>query len=326
MLSRRRVISAAVGVSAAGCFPATSFAQAYPARPVRLLVGTPAGGVNDQVMRTAAVDAERKLGQPVVVENKSGASGVLSFLAIRSAAPDGYTIGVATPALWRQPILEEVAYDPLKDFTYIINLSESVFGVVVRESSPLKTWADLLAFGRANPDKVSYGAPPGPNQTSHILMEGVARHEHLNWTPVGYRGSSESITALLGGHITFSVEPLVSVGEMVRAGKARYLAIAGAERLKNWPNVPTLKELGYPVFTVDTPAGLVGPANMAPDTVKILHDAFKFALDQPGVAGLLDRSDQAVRYMGTTEFKNYVARAAQEQRELLRKYGMAKKG
>jgi tripartite-type tricarboxylate transporter receptor subunit TctC len=92
----------------------------YPARPIRLFVGTPAGGVNDQVMRMAAVDAEKKLGQPVVIENKAGASGVLSFLAIKSAAPDGYTIGVATPALWRQPILEDVAYDALKDFTYIM--------------------------------------------------------------------------------------------------------------------------------------------------------------------------------------------------------------
>lgn len=325
MISRRKVVSAAAGFAAIGVFPAATRAQAYPTRPVKLIVGTPAGGVNDQVMRMAAIDAEKKLGQPIVIENKAGASGVLSFLAIKAAAADGYTIGVATPALWRQPILEDVAYDPLKDFTYIINLSESVFAVIVREDSLFKTWADLIAYGRANPDKVSYGAPPGPNQTSHILMEGVARHERMNWTPVGYRGSSESITALLGGHISFSVEPIVSVGEMVRSGKARYLAIAGAERLRNWPNVPTLKELGYPIYTVDTPAGLIGPANMPADAVKVLHDVFKFALDQPAVSSLLERSDQTPRYMGTTEFRNYVARAYQEQRELLVKYGMAKK-
>jgi tripartite-type tricarboxylate transporter receptor subunit TctC len=321
--TRRRVLSVATGLTAAS-LAAPAFAGSFPDHPIRLVVGNPPGGINDQIMRAAAVDAGKKLGQPVIVFNKPGAAGVVSFLTVRNAPPDGYTIGVVGPPLWRQPVLEDVDYDPIKDFTFIVNIAETIFGLVVRTESPFKTWADVVAYGRANPGKISFGAPPGPNQTSHILAEGIARKDNLQWVPVGYKGSAESIPALLGGYIAFSVEPIVSVSSLVRAGKARILAVASPNKLKSWPDVPTFKDLGYTV-NVDSPTGLAGPAHMAPDTVRALHDAFKFALEQPTLLGVLDQSDQVPRYMGTQDFTNYVIRAAKEQRELLINYGMAKK-
>lgn len=321
--SRRRVLSAATGLATVN-LAMPSLAQSYPNRPVKVIVGNPPGGINDTVMRAAAIDAEKKLGQPIIIDNKPGAAGVVSFLSAKNAAPDGYTIVLTTPPLWRQPIFEDVSYDPIKDFTYIINFAESVFAIVVRQDSPFKTWADVLAYGRANPTGVSYGAPPGTNQTGHILMEGVARKERMQWEPVGFKGSSESVTALLGGHIAFSMEPVVGVSAMLRSGKARALAVATTNRLKSWPDVPSFKDLGYPV-TVESPTGLAGPAHMAPSIVKTLHDAFKFALDQPTLNAVLSQSDQVPRYMSSAEYTSYVARAAVEQRDLLVSYGMAKK-
>jgi tripartite-type tricarboxylate transporter receptor subunit TctC len=320
--SRRRVLSAAVGLTATS-LSAPSFAGAYPDRPLKLIVGNPPGGINDQVMRVAAIDAEKKLGQKILIINRPGAAGVISFVAIKTSPADGYTIGVTVPPLWRQPVLEGVDYDPLKDFNFIINISESIFAIAVGQDSPFKTWADVLTYSRANPGKLSYGAPPGENQTGHILVEGIARKERLQWEAIGYKGSAESIPAMIGGFVAFSMEPVVGISPLLRSGKLRLLAVASQSRLKSWPDVPTFKDLGYPI--VDSPTGLAGPAHMPPEAVKAIHDAFKYALEQPALISLLSQSDQSPRYMGSEEYTNYVARAAKEQRDLLVSYGMAKK-
>lgn len=322
--TRRGVLLAAAGTAATIATP-SAFAQGgFPNKPIRLVIGFPAGGITDIVMRAVGVEAEKKLGQPIVVENRPGAAGVPAYLAMKAAAPDGYTIGGVNPALWRQPVFENVAYDPLKDFTYILNMVDNIFAVVVSADSPFKTWADLLAFGRANPQKMSYGAPPGLGQSAHVFMEEVTAREKLQWQPIGYKGSSESVTALLGGHITFAVDTVISTSAFVRGGKARYLAVASNQRMKSWPEVPTMKDLGYPL-TIDSPIGLGGPAGIAPEIVKTLHDAFKFAIEQPPFLALLDKSDQAPRYMDTPEFNRFVQQSAVEQRALLTKYGMAAK-
>jgi len=323
-LSRRGLLAAAAG-GAALLVPGLASAQSkYPDRPIKLIIGFPPGGITDIVMRAAAVEAEKKLGQPLIIENKPGAAGVSSYLAIKAARPDGYTIGGVNPALWRQPVFEDVGYDPLKDFTYILNMVDNVFAVVVASNSPFKTWADLLAYGRTNPEKVSYGAPPGLGQSAHIFMEEVTAREKLAWQAIGYKGSSESMTALLGGHITFSVDTVISSSEFVRGGRARYLAVASNQRMKSWPDVPTMKDLGYPLV-IDSPIGLAAPAGTPPEIVRTLQDAFKFALDQAAMRALLERSDQAPRYMDSAEFTQFVARSTVEQRALLTKYGMAKK-
>lgn len=322
----RRAALQAAAAGAAGVFAPRMFAQQprFPQRPIRLIIGFPPGGITDIVMRSAAVEAEKKLGQPVVVENRPGAAGVPAYLAMKSAAPDGYTIGGVNAALWRQPIFEDVAYDPLKDFTYIMNMVDNIFAVVVSADSPFKTWADLLAWGRANPQKVSYGAPPGLGQSAHLFMEEVTAREKLAWQAIGFKGSSESVTSLLGGHISFAVDTVISTSAFVRSGKARYLAVASSHRMKSWPEVPTMKDLGYELV-IDSPIGLGGPAGMPAEIVRVLHDGFKFALEQPNFVALLDKSDQAPRYMNTVEFNSFVRQSFVEQRALLTKYGMAKK-
>jgi tripartite-type tricarboxylate transporter receptor subunit TctC len=320
--SRRGVLGTAAAVLAAPALRAQQ--AAYPTRPIKLIVGYPAGGFTDIVMRGAAVEAEKKLGQPLVIENRPGAAGVPSFIAIRNAAPDGHTIGAVNTALWRQPVLEDVAYDPIKDFTYILNMVDNVFAVTVTADSPFKTWGELLAWGRANAQKVTYAVPPGLGQSAHLFMEEVAAREKVAWQAVPYKGSAESVTALLGGHVTFSVDTVIGTNAMVQGGKARYLAIASGQRLPRHPQVPTMRDLGYAI-AIDSPTGLGGPAGIPPSTVKALHDAFKFALEQPAMVALLDRSDQRARYMSTEDYRHFVAQSNVEQRELLTRYGFAKK-
>lgn len=322
--SRRRLLAAGGAAAAWLTVPRLHAQPAFPTRPIKLIVGYPAGGFTDIVMRASAVEAEKKLGQTVVIENKPGASGVNSFLALKNSAPDGYTIGAVNTAVWRQPVLQDVGYDPIKDFSYILNMVDNVFAVVVPADSPFQTWADLLAWGRANMDKVSYAAPPGLGQSSHLFMEEVSAREKVKWQAIPYKGSSESVAALLGGQVTFGVDTLIGTSAMVRGGKARYLAVASDERMKSFPNVPTMHQLGYPI-SIDSPTGLAGPAGLSPQVVKTLHDAFKFALEQPSVIKILDMSDQRTRYMGTEEFKKWVKKSEVEQRELLTRYGMAGK-
>lgn len=322
-LTRRQVL--AVGAAgAAGLASPRVRAQKFPSRPIKLIVGYPAGGFTDIVMRVSAIEAEKKLGQSIVVENRPGASGVTSFLALKSAAPDGYTIGAVNTALWRQPVLEDVSYEPMKHFTYIINMVDNVFAVTVLADSPFRTWTDLLAHGRSHPTTVSYAVPPGLGQSAHLFMEEVTAREKLQWQAVPYKGSAESITALLGGQVTFSVDTVIGTAAMVKAGKARYLAVATDARLKTYPQVPTMRDLGYNL-SIDSPTGLGGPAGMPAEAVKAIHDAFKYALEQPAVIAALDRADQRPRYMATDDYRKWVAQSVIDQRDLLTRYGFAKK-
>lgn len=322
--SRRKWLRAAGGGAAMLAATGLRAQPAYPTRPIKLIVGYPAGGFTDIVMRATAVEAEKKLGQTVIIENRPGGSGVTSFLAIKNAAPDGYTIGAVNTAVWRQPVLEDVSYDPIKDFTYILNMVDNVFAVTVAADAPFRSWAELLAWGRANQQQVTYAVPPGLGQSAHIFMEEVAAKDKVAWQAVPYKGSAESVTALLGKQVTFSVDTVIGTNGIVQGGKARYLAIASGQRLKSHPDVPTMRDLGYNVI-IDSPTGLGGPAALPPAVVRTLHDAFKFALEQPAVIALLDRSDQNPRYMSTDDYRRWVAQSAVEQRELLTRYGFAKR-
>jgi tripartite-type tricarboxylate transporter receptor subunit TctC len=320
---REFLAQACAGVAALGAGPGLAQA-AYPNRPIKLVVGFPPGGITDILFRGAAVEASKVLGQPIVVENKAGAAGVPAYLALKQAAADGYTIGGVNVALWRQPVLEDVPYDPLRDFTYILNIAEVVFAIVVAGNSPFKTWSDLLAFGRANPQKVSFGASPGLRQSAHVFMLEVMRREKLDWQPVGYPGGMGAINDVLGGHLAFTVDPVASAAPLARAGQLRLLAVTTEQRSKTWPQVPTMKELGYPL-TIDSPIGVGGPAGLPDPVVKTLHDAFKFAIEQPSMVALFEKLDQSPRYMGTADLNRYVPRSEVEQRGLLTQYGFAKK-
>ena len=283
-------------------FAVAASAQQFPAKPVTMIVPWPAGGTTDITMRALAEATGKYLGQQVLVENKPGASGTLGAGAMLNASPDGYTITQTPVTVFRLPHIEKTPYDPLTDLTYILGISGYTFGVVVRTEAPWKTWREFVAFAKANPDKISYGTP-GANTNPHITMEEIALKQGLKWVHVPHKGSAPAMVALLGGHID-SVADSTGWAPHVQAGKVRLLVTWGENRTKRWPDVPTLKELGFGIVS-NSPYGLAGPKGIDPRTVKALHDAFKKGAEDPIHTGMLEKYDQDLWYMSTDDYARF---------------------
>jgi tripartite-type tricarboxylate transporter receptor subunit TctC len=294
----RRLIIGAVAFALA----ATAAAQQFPAKPVTLIVPWPAGGSTDTTMRALAEATGKYLGQPVIIDNKPGAVGTLGAGAMLNAKPDGYTVTQIPLTVFRLPHLEKVPFDPLADLSYILGVSGYTFGVVVRADSPWTTWNDFVAYAKANPDKISYGTS-GTNSTLHVTMEQIALKQGIQWLHVPHKGGAPAMQALLGGHID-SVADSTSWAPLVSAGKLRLLVTWGENRTKRWPDVPTLKELGYGIVQT-SPYGIAGPKGIDPQVVKVLHDAFKRGLEDPIHLSALEKYDQDLWYLSSPDYARY---------------------
>jgi tripartite-type tricarboxylate transporter receptor subunit TctC len=296
-------------------------AQNFPEKPVTLIVPWSAGGGTDVAMRSLADATSRHLGQRVVVENKAGASGTIGPASMaKNSRPDGYTVSQMPIPVFRLPHMTKTEFDPMTDFTWIINLTGYTFGVVVRADAPWKTWQDFIAYARANPGKVTYGTP-GNGTSLHITMEDVALREGIKWLQVPFKGNADATAALLGGHIMASADS-TGWAELVDAGKLRMLVTWGAQRTKRWPQVPTLKELGYDIVSV-SPYGIAGPKGMDPKVVKILHDAFKKGLEEPAFQKTLERLDQQENfYMNSEDYAKYARKTFEEEKATVERMGL----
>ena len=220
MIDRRTLATAAIGLATLlAATPLT--AQEFPNKPITMLVAFPAGGAGDIVLRAMAEVAGKQLGQPIVVDNRVGATGTLAPATMAaSAKPDGYTISQTVLPVVRVALMQKVAYDPIKDFTYIANLTAYTFGIVIKAENPLKTWADVVKFAKENPAKVSY-ASSGIGSSLHVGMEELSAREKIKLTHIPMKGAGESSSAVLGDHVTLQVDatnwkPLVEAGKLVR--------------------------------------------------------------------------------------------------------------
>ncbi len=313
-----RMLAALAGAAAA-LFTAGALAQAFPSKPITLIVPWPVGGSSDLVLRSFAEAAGKQLGQTMVVENKPGASGTLGAVAMVNAKPDGYTLTQTPITVFRIPHLQKVAFHPINDITYIIGMTGYTFGVVVRSDSQWKTFKDLIDYARANPGKVSYGSP-GAGTSLHITMEEIAAANGVKFLHVPFKGVAENIQALLGGHIDVTADS-TGWAPQVDSGRARLLVTWGAERTKRWPTVPTLKDLGYGIVS-DSPFGIAGPKGMDPAVVKTLHDAFRRAMDDPNYLKTLERYDQPTKYMTGAEYTEYARKQFETDRVMMEKLGL----
>jgi tripartite-type tricarboxylate transporter receptor subunit TctC len=302
---------------------AAQSAAEFPTKPITLIMSWPAGTGIDLWHRAMAEAAAKILGQPVVVENRTGGSGTVGPAGMAAIAkPDGYTISHIPITIFRLPFMQKTPWDPLKDFTYIIHQSGFMFGTVVRADSPFKTFKDMVAYARANPGKVTYGTP-GAGTSLHIGMEQIALREGIQWTMVPFKGGPKTHAAVLGGHVMAAAEGQ-GWWPHVDAGQERVLAIWTEARHPRLPDTPTLKELGYP-FVFDSPFGLAGPKGMDPAIVKKLHDAFKAAMDDPRAREIQQRYDYATRYMDSASYTRFAAEQVAEQKGVIEKLGLAKK-
>lgn len=319
MQTRRHVVRTLLGATAALAVAATAWADTYPSKPITLIMPFPAGGATDAQFRALAPALGKELKQQVVVVNQPGLAGTMGPATMaRTAQPDGYTISVVPSTLFRLPHLQKVTFDPLTDFSYIINLTGYTNGFVVRADAPWKTMQELIADAKARPGLISYSST-GIGSGGHIAMERLARAAGFKMNFVPFKGMAEETTALLGGHIDVISDP--GWGALVQSGKARVLATLGEERLKRWPQVPTLKELGFDI-TVVSPVGIVGPKGMDPAVVKTLHDAFQRAMNDPEYQRMLEQYDQPNVYMSSSAYTRYATEQFAREKTFLDQLGI----
>ncbi|MHB8910492.1 MAG: tripartite tricarboxylate transporter substrate binding protein [Syntrophales bacterium] len=262
---------------------------AYPERPIYLLVGFAPGGSMDLSARSLARAAEKILGQPVVVENKTGGTGTVALASLLAQNNDGYTL-CATPSsvLIRVPQMQKVPFKPLKDFRPIIGFAAPPLGIVVKNDAPWKTLRELVADALSHPGKIKY-ATTGVGSTTHAAVEEIAMKEKARMIHVPFKGGTEALTALLGGHVEFGSLTSEFIPS-VKAGQTRLLATMGDRRSPKFAGVPTLKELGYD-FVNDAVFGIVCPSGLSPDIVKQLESAFLRAAKDEQHLAILDNLD-----------------------------------
>ena len=291
---RHAVLRGAAVVLAAGlCASGPAWAK-YPDRPIRIVVAYPPGGTGDLVARVVAEGLRSRLGTTVVVENQSGASGSIATAAVARAKPDGYTILLAGNALFAiLPHVRKVAYDPVKDFTPIANISEAMRVLAVHPSVPVKTLAEFIAYAKKNPGKLNYGSA-GIGSTLHVMTESFRNAVGIDAVHVPFRGSSPATQALLAGNIQF----LIDTGAIphVEQGTLRGLAAVNDQRLPSLPDLPTLAELGYPNVRTSGWQALIGPADLPPDVVEVLNTNLAALYKDPGFLEKLAKVGVRPRY------------------------------
>lgn len=290
--------------------------DAYPSRPIRLLVGFAAGGATDITFRKLAELASKQLGQPIVVENRPGAGATLapSNMA-KTDQPDGYTIAAATAGLLRYPYMQKVDWDPIKDFTWIAGLGGYTFVLAVNSNSQFKTLADVIAYAKQNPGGLTISTA-GAGTTMHLLAEALAGMAGVQITHVGYRGSSEAGTAVLGGHAMAIVDAAGTIIPYVEPGQMRVLLSFDAEPASWLPGVPTAKSLGYDLV-YPAPYGLVGPKGMPQEIVDKLYQAFKTAADSEEYRKLLETLRQTEWHRSPAEYAKWAQEFYVSERSLV---------
>jgi tripartite-type tricarboxylate transporter receptor subunit TctC len=284
--TRRHAMAAAIAAAAALCAPGAAWANSYPAKPITLVVAYPAGGDTDALARLFAEKLSPRVGQPVVVDNRPGASGIIGSAYVSKATPDGYTLLLA-PSTFSiaQLVLKTngaAGYDVLNGFTPIVQTGSQPLFLVASGGSGLASVKDAVAAAKAG-KPLSY-ASPGSGSPMHILGEMFARAAGANLAHVPYKGVAPAVNDVLGGHLPATFITLGPVAPYFANGKLRPLAVASAQRSPLAPNVPTLAELGYKDVEVTAWNGLWGPRNLPPEIVKTLNGHFNEILKMPDVA------------------------------------------
>ncbi len=325
-MHRRQLLQGAAGALGAAALSAVPAAHAqsgapFPSRPVKLVIAFPAGGPTDITMRQLAENASKLLGQPVIIENKPGAGGTLPAQQLQSSPADGYILAQIPLGVFRLPYTTKIAWDPVKDISYVINVTGYAFGIVVPSDSPIKTWADFVAYAKANPGKLSYGST-GTMTSPHLTTELVAQQLGIQLNHIPYKGSADLMQAVVGGHVMAAADS-TGFAPQVEAGKLRVLNTWGEQRLAKFPDAPTLKELGLNVVQ-NSPFGIGAPRGTPAAVVKRLHDAFKTAMEDPAYVQALNRYDMLPNYMSSEDYARFAQDTFTREKALVEKLGLAK--
>ena len=302
---------------AAAALAAPALAQGrFPERPIRFLIPWPPGGSLDALHRQMFEIVGRDLGQSVVLENRPGARGTqAAIFLINQAKPDGYTLAHHHLSILRHPFLtKQPTWDPINDFTYIMQVSGFTFGTAVRSDGPYKTFRDLMEAAKRRPGALTYSTS-GIATTNHIAMEEILEREGAEMTHIPFRGAQEGVTALLGKQIDV-VADAQSWRPNVESGELRLLSVWTRDRLPSFPDAPTLRELGYDMV-VTSPYGIVGPKGMAPEIVDTLHRTFRKALEDEASQAIIDRWEMPREYLGPAEYLSFAKERVEYEKRMV---------
>lgn len=308
------------------CLGLTGLGEAqekYPTREITLISGTQAGTINDLLQRVLFDEASKILGQNIIVVNKPGAAHGITFVAVKNAKPDGYTIGYLPSAGVAPQLMRKVPYDMLKDFEYIIQCFDFQQAMAVQTGAPWKTMQELVEYALKNPGKVRMGVM-GVGGSQHLAMERLQMKIGVKFIITPFGNAVDEVTGLLGGHIDAAfcdttLQPHVDSGEL------RLLAVGGAgdKRLARYSKLPTLMEL-YGI-EVPTFSSFGGPKGLPPHVVDTLHKALKKAMENPEFINIADKANSPILYRGPEDTTKEVHETFQEIGDIVKKLGLQRK-
>lgn len=301
--------------------PATTGAPAnYPERPITLLHAYSPGSSSSIILRSLSEFAGKSLGQRFVIEDRPGAGGAVApTYMIKSGKADGYILSQLPQPILRIPHIQKTEFDVLNDFTWIIRVVDYTYAMVVKPDAPWKTLPELVKYARANPGKLTY-ATSGVGVTMHMAMENLAAIGGIKWVHAPHRTLGEMQTAVMGGHVDIMASA-ISWAPLVESGKMRVLTILSANRVKRWPDLPTAKEQGFDI-NASSSYGIGGPKGMDAKIVRLLHDAFRKALNEPEVLRVVERFDTVTSYMNTEDYTRWAREQYAIEKTVVEKFGL----
>jgi tripartite-type tricarboxylate transporter receptor subunit TctC len=310
ILTRRRLIKVGLA-TVCGANLAPAFAQTqstYPSKAIRLIVGFPPGGGIDFAARTIQPMLQDALKQQIVIDYKPGAGGLLAATELMRAPPDGYTLLIANTGPFAiAPYLQaKKPFDPKKDFTYLAQISEGSYILVVRADHPAKSVAELIAWAKANPSKANF-ASSGNGSSTHLNGELFNQVSGLDLTHVPYKGSSAAIQDLIGGQTTLLIDAGTALLPQIKGGKLKALAVTGPRRDPNLPEVQTVKELGFQGMESAGFQGLVGPAGMPKDIRDKIASELRKVLSQSEIRSKFANAGSEAHFRTPEDFATLVA-------------------
>lgn len=298
-----------LGLCAAVLFAGSALAQAYPSKPIRLVVGYTPGGGNDLIARIVAAKLQEKLGQPVVVDNKPGAQSIVAAELVAKAAPDGYTLLVAPsgPLTINPAVYARLPYDPARDFVPISLLAEFPLLLAVGAEQPIKSVRELVDYGRTHPQLANYASSATPFQLAAELFN---QRTGSKFQHIPYRGSGDAVQAVMAGQVLMTVADSGPMAGPIKAGKVRPLALTAAKRNPTFPDVPTMAEAGIPDMDISLWTGIVAPAGTPPEIVARLQKATAETIALPEVRTALEGIAVEPRSTTSDEYRALIARDA----------------
>lgn len=316
-LSRRNCLLSAAAAALAG----PAFAQSYPDKPVRIVVPYSAGGSLDIAMRIISQQLSVQTGRQFLVENRAGAGGNIGVAAVLEAPADGYTLISAGPNLTTTPYMSKNAgFDPKASFTHIARLVQDASAIAVPASSPFRTLAELVAFAKANPGKLSHGSS-GNGTPGHIAMELFKRRAGVDIKHVPYRGGGTVINDVVGGHLDMVLIGSSVVAPHIRGGRLRGLGVTTAQRFFALPDVPAIAE-SYPGYEAATWIGVSTRSGVPRPAVQFLEQQIQAAMARPEVQARFRDAGLQPAFMASDDFTQFVLRDAETNRRLIEQAGI----